>query len=68
MDKTIQQICIASGMDAQDKENQVNVLIYPMGEQAEDIVVSLHLNADEAGDYGTVKDKLDAQEHYIRTG
>ena len=34
-----------------------------MGEQAELIVVSLHLNADEAGDYGTVKDKLDV--HFV---
>ena len=42
-------------MDTQDEENQVNALIYTMGEQAEDIVVSLHLNAGEAGDYGDRK-------------
>ena len=47
--KRFDRFRIASGMDAQDEENQVNALIYTMGEQAEDIVVSLHLNAEEAG-------------------
>ena len=61
--KRFDRFRIASGMDAQDEENQVNALIYTMGEQAEDIVVSLHLNAEEAGDYGTVKNKLDA--HFV---
>ena len=49
--KWFERFRIASGLDTQDKENQVNVLIYSMGEQAEGIVVSLHLNDDKAGEW-----------------
>ena len=67
--KRFERFRIASGLDLQYEENQVNALIYSIGEEAEDIIVSLHLNDEEAGEYATVKDKLDAhfmaQEHYI---
>ena len=61
--KRFERFRIASGLDLQDEENQVNALIYSMGEEAEDIIVSLHLNDEEAGEYATVKDKLDA--HFV---
>lgn len=47
----------------QADENQVNALIYTMGEQAEEILVSLHLTPEEASDYETVKRRLDA--HFV---
>lgn len=50
-------------METQADENQVNALIYTMGEEAEDILVSLHLSPEEASKYTTVKKKLDA--HFI---
>ncbi len=54
---------IASGLETQADENQVNALIYTMGEEAEDILVSLHLSPEEASEYDTVKMKLDA--HFV---
>lgn len=50
-------------MDTQPDENQVNMLIYLMGEEAEDILVSLHLRPEEVVDYVAVKSKLDA--HFV---
>ena len=41
----------------------MNALIYTMGEEAEDILTSLHLTVDEASEYHTVKEKLDA--HFV---
>lgn len=61
--KRFDRFRIASGMETQADENQVNALIYTMGEDAEDILVSLHLSPAEASDYATVKDRLDA--HFI---
>lgn len=61
--KRFDRFRIASGLETQADENQVNALIYTMGEDAEDILVSLHLSPAEASDYATVKDKLDA--HFI---
>ncbi len=46
---------IASGLETQAEENQVNALIYMMGEEAKDILTSLHLSAHELSDYETVK-------------
>lgn len=54
---------IASGLETQADENQINALIYCMGEKAEDILVSLHLSPEEASEYETVKRKLDA--HFV---
>lgn len=44
-------------------ENQVNALIYTMGEEAEDILTSLHLSTHEASDYETVKNHLN--DHFV---
>ena len=41
----------------------MNALIYTMGEEAEDILTSLHLTVDEASEYHTVKEKLDT--HFV---
>lgn len=41
----------------------MNVLIYSLGEEAEDILVSLQLTVEVVGAYAKVKDKLNA--HYL---
>jgi len=61
--KRFDRFRIASGLETQADENQVNALIYTMGEEAEDILVSLHLSAEEASEYETVKGKLNT--HFI---
>ncbi|KAI3373366.1 hypothetical protein L3Q82_006673 [Scortum barcoo] len=61
--KRFDRFRIASGLETQVDENQVNALIYTMGEEAEDILVSLHLSPEDASEYATVKEKLDA--HFV---
>ncbi|KAJ8367397.1 hypothetical protein AAFF_G00320240 [Aldrovandia affinis] len=61
--KQFDRFRIASGLETQVDENQVNALIYTMGEEAEDILVSLHLSPEETSEYDTVKGKLDA--HFV---
>ena len=53
----------ATGLDQKDSESQVNTLIYSMGEQADDIVVSFGLTTEEAKQYSMVKGKFEA--HYV---
>ena len=54
---------IASGLELQPDENQVNTLIYTMGDEAEDSVTSLHMTEEEANAYNTVIDKL--EKHFV---
>ncbi|XP_027143510.1 heat shock 70 kDa protein 12B [Larimichthys crocea] len=61
--KRFERFRIASGLEEEDDENQVNALIYSMGEEAEDILLSLHLTPGEANQYKLVKEKLDG--HFI---
>ncbi|XP_078786659.1 uncharacterized protein LOC111948682 isoform X5 [Oryzias latipes] len=61
--KRFERFRIASGLETQAEENQVNALIYSMGEEAEDILVSLHLSPEEAVDFHTVKTRLDT--HFV---
>ena len=61
--KLFDRFRIASGLETQAEENQVNALIYTMGEAAEDVLTSLHLTDAQAGNYTTVRNKLD--EHFI---
>lgn len=61
--KRFERFRIASGLEGQAEENQVNALIYTMGDAAEDIIVSFHLSSEEANDYDTVKTRLDA--HFV---
>ncbi|KAI4897003.1 hypothetical protein NFI96_030791, partial [Prochilodus magdalenae] len=46
--KRFERFSIASTLERQAEENQVNALIYTMGEEAEDILTSLRLTPDEA--------------------
>ncbi|RVE55527.1 hypothetical protein OJAV_G00235410 [Oryzias javanicus] len=61
--KRFERFRIASGLETQAEENQVNALIYSMGEEAEDIWVSLRLSPEEEADFHTVKTRLDA--HFV---
>ncbi len=61
--KHFERFRIASGLETQAEENQVNALIYTMGEEAEDILTSLHLSVHEASDYETVKNSLN--DHFV---
>lgn len=49
--------------DQKDGENQVNTLIYSMGEEANDIVILFGLTTAEAKQYNTVKDKFES--HFV---
>ena len=48
----------ATSLDEKDEETQVSTLVYTMGEEADDIVVSFELSADEAKNYEVVKTKF----------
>ncbi|KAK7925007.1 hypothetical protein WMY93_007317 [Mugilogobius chulae] len=61
--KRFERFRIASGLETQADENQVNALIYSMGEEAEDILTSLHLSPEQASEYDTVKQRLET--HFI---
>jgi hypothetical protein len=45
---------IASGLNKKSGEEQVNALIYSMGDQADDILLSLKLDEDDLKDYEKV--------------
>ena len=49
----------ATGLNEKKGENQVNTLIYSMGQQADDIFASFALNDEESQDYPTVKEKFE---------
>ncbi|KAL0166593.1 hypothetical protein M9458_038437, partial [Cirrhinus mrigala] len=61
--KRFERFRIASGLETQADENQVNALIYTMGEEAEDILTSLHLCPQEESDYEVVKNRLN--DHFV---
>ena len=54
---------IASQLDQNTGESQVNTLIYCMGDEADDILSSFNLINDQGKDYNTVKSKFDS--HFI---
>ena len=54
----------ASGLGEKDEEAQVNTLIYTMGDEADDVLRSFGLSADDAKKYDTVKAKFDG--HFVK--
>ena len=53
---------ISSGLDEQPVENQVNTLIYTMGDQADDILSTWSdMTDDHKKDYGKVKARFEKQ-------
>ena len=47
-----------------EKEKKVNMLIYTMGYQADDILMSFSLSADDQKKYSTVNDKF--ENHFVK--
>ena len=56
--------CLASGLNKKDDTNQVNVLIYMMGDVADDILSSFGLSEEDKGKYDVVKIKRNA--HFVK--
>ena len=54
---------VASGLSEKDDKTQVNTLIYSMGDQADDILSSFSLSADDSKKYAPVKAKFDG--HFV---
>lgn len=50
----------ASGLQMKDGSVQVNTLLYSMGSDADDILLSFRLSEAEAEDYDTVKARFEA--------
>ena len=50
---------LASGLEEKSEESQVNTLIYSMGGEADDIVQSLGLTAEDQKKYDEVKKRLE---------
>lgn len=44
----------ATGLDERDQESQVSTLIYTMGEESDNIIVSFELTADQTKNYDAV--------------
>ena len=55
---------VASGLSEKDDKTQVNTLIYAMGDQADDILSSFSLSADDSKKYTPVKAKFDG--HFVK--
>ena len=55
---------LASGFAKKDEEAQVNMLVYSMGDEADDILHSFGLSTDEAKRYDIVKAKFDG--HFVK--
>ena len=54
---------IASRLNGESEEAQVNTLIYSMDDEADDILAELKLTTDERKSYKTVREKLD--NHFV---
>jgi len=53
----------ATGLDKQSGENQVNTLIYTMGEQVDDIFISFEFTTEQEKSYEEVKERF--ENHFI---
>ena len=51
----------ASGLHSKGEESQVNMLIYTMGDKADDILSSFGLSEDDQKKYSVVKDKFESE-------
>ena len=61
--KRFERFRLASKLNAEDEENQVNSLVYTMGDKAEEIFLSFGLSAADAKKYDAVKGKF--EDHFI---
>ena len=54
----------ASGLAKKDGKVQVDTLLYAMGSDADDVMLSFHLAPDDACDYDKVKDRF--ERHFVK--
>ena len=54
----------ASGLTEKSEETQVNTLIYCMGDEADDVLRSFELSAEESKKHATVRDKFES--HFVK--
>lgn len=57
--KRFERFRMASGLEKEEEESQVNTLIYSMGSEADDIIQSLGIPATDQKKYDVVKKKLE---------
>ena len=57
--RRFEQYRIASGLSKEAEERQVSTLLYCLGEEAEDILVSTNISDDHRKQYETVLSKFD---------
>ena len=62
MEQKIRTLSPSSGL-AKEEESQINMLIYAMGDQADDLLNSFKLSTTQLKQYHTVKTKFD--EHFV---
>ena len=55
-----QQYCLASRLLQESEEHQVNTLLYCLGEEAEDILVSTNIGEEDRKKYDSVLTKFDS--------
>ena len=53
-----------SGLSGKGSEVQVNMLVYSMGDKADDILWSFRLTEEEKKNYDTVKEKFES--HFVK--
>ena len=57
--RRFEQFRVASGLSTADAEQQVNTLLYSMGEEADDVLSSTNITAEERKVYATVMEKFE---------
>ena len=55
-----EQFCMASRLSKEDKERQVSMLLYCLGEEADDILTSTNISMESRKKYNDVLAKFDA--------
>ena len=62
--RRFQRFRVASGLSGKSSENQVNTLVYTMGDAADDILASFGLTEEQSKTYDTVVEKF--QGHFVK--
>ena len=58
--KRFEQFRIASGLGSKSEEQQVNTLLYCLGEESDDVLTSTSITADERKKYKDILGKFDS--------
>ena len=55
-----EQFCVVSGLSKENQEKQVNMLLYCLGEEADDVLISTNISEESRKNYDDVHAKFDA--------